>query len=74
MENLLYCMGKKDVLKIGFTVNSMEVKMQDVNIQRHLAGKKQEYNTIDVRCQFIVANARVIAEDILGYLQLNLVE
>jgi len=27
MENLLYCMGKKDVLKIGFTVNSMEVKM-----------------------------------------------
>ena len=34
----------------------------------------QLQNKVDVACDFIIPNARVIAEDVIAYCQLNLAE
>jgi len=60
-EDLIYCMGKKDILKIGLLIK-----------------KKMSYMTydqfFDVRTEFTAKNARVIAEDIMAYCQVYLLE
>ena len=64
-EELLYVMGKRDILKIGFQTN---------NDQLHGFQHAIDRSPIDIRTAFLVTNARVVAEDIIGYCQLNLVE
>ena len=64
-EELLYVMGKRDILKIGFQTN---------NDQLHGFQHAIDRSPVDIRTAFLVQNARVVAEDIIGYCQLNLVE
>jgi len=52
-EDLIYCMGKGDILKMGLLTKP---KMPTV-----------ENQLVDVRTEFTVKNARVIAEDIMAY-------
>ena len=75
-EDLLYVMGKDDILKISFGMKQSNVKEKFVNnkLRRQQTNENYQQDIIDVKTVFICPNARVIAEDIMAYIQINLVE
>lgn len=75
-EDLLYVMGKDNMFMIAFqmhqgnTAKGSALKMRQQTSNENF----QHDNIIDVKTVFEVPNARVIAEDIIAYIQINLVE
>ena len=73
-------MGKSDTLKIGFQLNQNIVNKEQQRHDRHKKLTKSQTNEnyqidiIDIKTVFITPNARVIAEDIIAYIQVNLAE
>jgi len=54
LEQLLFCMGKRDELKIGMIIKK---KMQN----------GADMQTYDIQAEFIGTGSRVIPEDIIAY-------
>ena len=75
-------MGKGDFLKIGFQLNQNVLnkdKQKGTNQQRDKRKAMQtnenyQQEVVDIKAVFIIPNARVVAEDIIAYIQVNLLE
>ena len=68
-SEILYIMGKNDRLKI-----SMTIPKQVMNMNQAAALQNTEDSMVDVRLEFVMQNARTMAEDILSYCQMQLME
>lgn len=71
-------MGKRKSLKIAFQLHKSQRSNQQFNtnpfVRTKTSNELYKQEIIDVKTVFEVNNARVVAEDIMAYIQLNLVE
>ena len=75
-------MGKGDFLKIGFQLDQSALKndrqkSQNIHKEKRKAlqtNENYQQEVVDIKAVFIIPNARVVAEDIIAYIQVNLLE